>query len=400
MKAILPNAAMADAQATLLRSLATSNNALAADLWAGLGGEPGNLAMSPASISLALGMVLTGAREETAEQMRSVMHLSLAGRDLERAYATLIYAWLSAPKEHNGLELRLANRVFTDNKFDVEPPFVAAVEQGFGAPLEQLDFGQYEACRAHINGWVEAQTRERIRDLLPPNSIDALTRMALVNALYFRAKWRHPFDKLWTEDASFHAPSGERQVAMMQTGGHYAYGETAELQLLTLPYEDRRFAMTIALPKQRDGLAAAEATLSAGTLDSWLAAMTSQRVSIKLPKCRIDPPSSLSLRAVLKGLGMQEAFERFEARFTGIAVPATPADNLYIGAVFHKCFVAIDEAGTEAAAATAVMAPVGGAAPREAEKPKQFVADHPFLFVIHDVATGMVAFLGRVVDPA
>jgi serpin B len=399
MKPVLPNASMADAQATLLRSMATSNNALAADLWSGLRGEAGNLAISPASISLAFGMVLNGARDETAAQMRRTLHLSLAGRELERAYATLIYAWLTAPKPHNGLELSLANRVFADARLSVEPPFVAAVEQGFGAPLEQLDFGQAEQARARINGWVEMQTRERIRDLLPPDSIDDDTRMALVNALYFRGKWAVPFDESSTRDRSFYAPAGERAVPTMRTTYPYEYGETPELQLLRMPYRDQRFAMTIVLPKQRDGLAAVEAGLSASTIDTWLASMARERVALALPKCKIDPPTSLSLGLALEELGMVRAFDRFGAQFTGISVPATPADNLFFGAVFHKCFVAIDEDGTEAAAATAIMAPVAGGPPPKQDKPKQFTADHPFLFLIHDVATGMVAFLGRVVDP-
>lgn len=387
------------APASDVAALAASSNALAADLYRGLRARKGNLALSPGSIGLALGMTYLGARDETAKEIRAALHLSLDAAALGRGYAALLGAWRQAASAEPQLELEIANRLFAHQALAIEAPFADLTQRAFGAPVERLDFAaQPEPSRVHINGWVSERTRNRIEDLLPPQSIVADTRLVLVNAVYFKGAWLSPFIESATEPRPFHAPDGEVQVPTMLRVGSYRYAETDDAQLLELPYAGDRIGMTIVLPKKRDGLASIEASLDGDTLKGWFAAGAFQRVSVALPRFKIEPGESVRLRELLEQLGIQRAFQRLDAQFTGISVPKTPEDNLYITEVFHQAFVEVNEKGTEAAAATAVpMARAGGAPPRD--EPKQFKADHPFLFVIQDAQIDMTLFIGRVEKP-
>lgn len=372
-----------------------ASNAFAFDLHRQLATKPGNLAYSPASISIALAMTFGGARGETAAEMTKVMHFPAADA-LHGGWATAVKHWQTANEDY---ALATANRLFGEKTYTFEKAFLDATKASYGAPLDPRDFrNDSSGQRSFINGWVEKQTRKRIVDLLPPPAIDAETRLVLVNALYLEAEWQTQFAETATRaDGFFVGASKSVKTPMMNKTSAYRYAATDGVQLLEMPYEGGDLSMVVLLPDARDGLAAVEKKLDATTLAGWMGKMKHERVWLTLPKFEIDPPEAIDLADTLKGMGMPLAFDPDRADFTGIANPPNPADRLYIGHVFHKAFVAVDEAGTEAAAATAVVMPrAGSAAPAD---PTRFQADHPFLFFIRDVKNDAILFVGRVSDP-
>ena len=375
--------------------LATASNALAFDLWAKTAAS-GNVAMSPASISLALAMTYGGAKGETAAQMKQVLHLTGDADAAMIGWGTLAGA-LQAPDRK--LKLRIANRLFGEETYTFESPYLERTKAAFGAPLEPTDFIHgADAARDHINGWIADQTEKRIKDLLPPRALTAATRLVLVNAIYFLADWEQPFEKLATSPEPFTlAPGKTSPVPTMHAQAHARLAKVDGVKMLELRYAGGDAAMWIVLPDKPDGLAAVEHGLDPARLGTWKAALTAQPVAIALPKFTIDPADALDLATPLAALGMARAFDAEKADFTGIAVDPDPAKRLYISRVIHKSFVKVDEKGTEAAAATAVVMPTGMGRPEPAEP---FVADHPFLFFIVDRASGLVLFMGRVADPA
>lgn len=377
--------------------LAASSNALGFDIYGRAKASPGNLAMSPASISAALAMTFGGARAETEAQMKRVLHVEGSRDQVMSDWGKLSRA-LQSPSRP--LSLRIANRLFGEKTFKFEQAFLDKTKTDFAAPLEPNDFiNDFEPARVHINGWVEEQTEHRIKDLLPPASLDKLTRLVLVNAIYFLADWAEPFEKTATYDATFDvAPGTQKKTPMMHQGGHsHRVAQADGVKVLQLDYKGNDASMLVILPNQKDGLAEVEKSLTAAKLESWRAALAPVKVSITLPRFEVAPTPSMSLKDDLVALGMPDAFDRDKADFTGMANPADKRERLRIDKVFHKAFVKVDEKGTEAAAATAVvMAKGGGPPPAPA---LEFVADHPFVFAIVDNATGLVLFLGRVADP-
>jgi serpin B len=375
-----------------MAALAEANNAFAADLWGRLPFEEGNLAVSPASISMALAMTWAGARGETADQMAGVLHLE--GREgIHEAAATLLNRW-----DRSAYELRVVNRLFGEQSYHFVEEYLEFVRRRYGAPLECVDFrNEPEPSRVRINAWIEKQTAGRIRDLLSPGAVDALTSLILTNAVYFLGQWVNPFEEYYTHDAPFRAPGGEILVPTMHQTSHLLYCETADLRILEMPYRGGDFAMTILLPSAVDGLEALEKQISARMLDRWRADLRQVSVEVALPRFTIDPAGPIRLASILAGMGMPQAFDQGAADFTGIADPPNHQDRLFIGAVVHKSFVKVDEVGTEAAAATVVEQSFGAYDP---PPPRQFRADHPFLFLIRGVPNGMILFMGRVVEPS
>lgn len=380
------------------QSLAKSQNALGLALWSQLRADGTDMALSPLSLSTALSMTYLGARGDTRAQMKKVLAITQSDDELGRAYASVLAAWqASDPKR---LELRVVNRLFADRTLTMEAPFVATTKDSFGAPVERLDFiGAPDSSRKTINDWVAGQTKDRIVELLPPGSIIPDTRLVLTNAVYLQASWAHPFQKHATRPAAFHLPDGKTtKVETMRQLSQLRHAVVDGVSLLELPFSDGRWAMTIALPEKRDGLARLEDALTVERLDTWAAALKGTYVDVSLPKFRLEMTDALALKKPLMALGMTDAFTPGRADFEGIAVPGTQADNLIIRDVFHKSFVDVNEAGTEAAAASAVVMQ------RErgttvAGDPVVFRADHGFMFFIRDRKTGALAFMGRVTEP-
>lgn len=381
-----------------LAALAKSNNAFAFDVYAKARAQKGNLAVSPLSIHTALSMTWAGAKGETAAQMKKVLHAEGSADQAIDSAGKLVNS-LDAPGQK--VTLRVKNRLFGDKAYTFEKSFLDHGKAAFGAPLESLDFKHdFEGGRAHINGWIAKETRDRIKDLIPAGGLDSDTRLVLTNAIYFLGDWETPFNKDATRPAAFHAtPGASKDVPTMNQVEHFKFAAMDGVKLLEMPYEGGAFAMTLVLPDAPDGIDALEGRLSSKAFEGWTAALKHERVVVALPKFEVNPASSLSLGELLIGLGMPLAFDRDHADFSGIANPPNPADRLYISKVFHKAFVKLDEKGTEAAAATAVvMARAGSAAP--SKPPAEFRADHPFLFVLRDVRSGMILFMGRVNDPS
>jgi serpin B len=390
-----------------VEALAKAQNGLGLDLYKKLGAEnKGNFTISPASIAFALGMTSLGARADTAAEMKKVMRTTLAPAAFEKAFQSVLYDWQTAgprddaARDEGSLELRVANRLFVEKTLKVEEPFLKSTREAFGAPAELVDFaGAPQPSRVHINAWVKQQTRDRIVDLIPADGVSPDTRMVLTNAIYFKATWVEQFIEAGTQSKPFFA-DGTREVKVptMRRTGFYLHRDAGDVDVCELPFFQGRFALDLLLPKKRDGLAAFEAKLDADTLHEALAGLESRRVDVHLPRFKIEPGDPLRLKDSLVALGMPLAFDPTKADFTGIHVFQKPEDRLYISAVFHKAFIDVNEKGAEAAAATAVsMARAGAAPPRD--EPVPFVVDHPFLFVLRDVQTNIVLFVGRVTEP-
>jgi serine protease inhibitor len=373
---------------------ATSNNAFGFDLYKRIKSQPGNLAMSPTSLSVALAMTWGGAKGATADEMKKVLRFEGTPADVMTQSGKMV----SLLEKNDDLKVTFANRLFGEQTYKLEEPFLTATKNAYGAALDPVDFAsQSEAARLRINGWVEGKTEKRIKDLIPEGGVDGDTRLALVNALYFLADWQTPFDKQKTRDATFQLSSKDNKLVPMMNSEHaFNYAEVDNAKLLELPYKGGQMSMLLALPNDVDGLAALEDQLASDKLGEWTRAMQRKLVGVSLPKFEINPARSLSLGDSLKAMGMPLAFTG-AADFTGMANPPSASERLYISRVFHKAFVKVDEKGTEAAAASAVVMSRESMA---AVPNTRFDADHPFVFMIRDNRTGLVLFMGRVADPS
>jgi serpin B len=375
------------------KTLAQSNNRFAADLYARLSEKEGNLFFSAYSISTALAMTYAGAEGQTEKQMAEVLRFSLPEQHLHAAFASLRASSHPADGKTARFQLRVANRLWGQRGYHFLPEFQETVKANYGGELAPVDFaGQAEAARQTINAWVETETEQKIRDLIPSGMLDATTRLVLTNAIYFKGAWTEEFKKEATKDAPFHATAQEQvSVPMMQQTHRFRYGETADVQILELPYgKSRDLSMIVLLPKEIGGLAKAEALLDSEKLQESLAALRSREVHVFLPRFKMT--SQFQLKDVLVSMGMPLAFSR-QADFSGISTE----EPLHISAVVHKAFVDVNEEGTEAAAATAVGIRVT-AAPRR-DEPVVFKADRPFVFLIRDNRSGSLLFVGRLMNP-
>ncbi len=388
---------------TDLSAASKSINAFSADIYGRIATTPGNLIMSPASMVIALGMTYQGATGATAAEFEKVLHLEQSGLPPEQWHAAmgeLGARWTtsddpsSEPNAQPKPELAVANRLFGSREVTFLKPFLESNQRDYRAPLEDIDFKASEEARAHINAWVEDRTRNRIEDLLPSGSIDEDTRLVLANALYFKAQWQNTFREEATKDGSFFADGTTKvKVPMMSQQENFKFAATDDATIIELPYTGGSHAMTLVVPKARDGLSALEASLTGDSVATWLAGAKYERIALTMPKFKVAPAKSYALSEELEALGMEKAFTD-AAEFAKMADPAQA--RLKISNVFHKGFIEVDEKGTEAAAATAVVMMRAGGMPQE---PTALVIDRPFLFFIRDTGTGATLFLGRVVDP-
>lgn len=356
-----------------------------------------NFAISPASISTAMAMTWAGAKGETSDQMKKVLHFEGTPAEVSEV-AGKMSRWLQ--DDARAVKLRIANQLFGEKTFKFEQPFLDSTQKAYGASLEPVDYrGDPEAARVKINGWVETATEKRIVDLIPKGALTKDTRLTLVNAIYFLGDWQVPFDKDDTRDADFSVTkSQKKKVPTMNASMHFNFGEKAGTKVLELPYKNAVTQMLVVLPKEVDGLVGLEKTMNPAKVDELIKTLSDKKVDVTLPKFEVNPSESLPLADTFKSLGMKLPFEK-TADFTLMANPPNPDDRLYIQSVFHKAFVKVDEKGTEAAAATSVsMARVTSA--QMPEKAETFKADHPFLFIIRDRQSGLILFMGRVVDPS
>jgi serine protease inhibitor len=371
-----------------MKQLANSSNAFAVDLYHRLGGRPGNLVVSPASLSTGLAIPLGGARGETAAEMKRVLRFSGEPDAIMAASAKLA----ASLGDSQPSVLRIANRLFGERSFHFEPAFIDATRTAYGAPVEPMNFkGAPDEARKLINGWVEAQTERRILDLIPAGAIRPDTRLVMVNAIYFLGDWDTQFEKAGTRPAPFQlSKTSRKDVPTMHQIETLRFAQLHGYRALELPYRGGRLSMLLLLPDAIDGLAAFERALTGARLETITQALASSAVAVALPSFEMNP-ESIPMRPLLAEMGMRAAFDEARADFSSIA----KRERLVIDNVFHKAFVRVDEKGTEAAAATAPVARISSAPLVNAA----FTADHPFMFLIRDNTTGLVLFMGRVTDP-
>jgi serpin B len=389
-----------DPNASTYQSLVANTNAFGFDLFNQFIEKDVNIVFSPLSIAMALGMTYAGTRNNTATEMAEAMRNDLSDEVFHTAGNRLMIDMASrniAPHEleyaegEKCLQLSLVNAIWAQRDFSIESSFLDTLAVNYDSGVNLLDFiANPEASRVFINAWVADNTNQKIENLIPEGAISTDTRLVLTNALYFYGSWHKPFDVDGTSEGDFTLPAGDKvSIPMMQQTEYFAYGEGDGYQLIELPYDGEDLAMTIVLP-ETDRFDEIRGQMGPEWLDTAREALTAHtRVALTLPKFNFLWDTSL--KTPLKELGMVDAFEPNAADFTGI----NPDFPLFISEVIHKAFIGVDEYGTEAAAATAVIIDGWSSVPDSIP----FTADRPFFFFIRDT-TGIILFAGQILDPS
>jgi serpin B len=380
---------------TALGKLVAGNSAFAIDLYRKLAAEKGNAFFSPFSISAALSMTSAGAKGKTLEEMQTVLHLP---DDPHTTFGNLlgfVNGTGAAKRKH---ELTTANAIWGMKGSPWRKEFINLLSAAYKAGVSEVDFKDPEPARKQINDWVEKETKEKIKDLIPDGALTPLTRMVLANAVYFKGEWADKFDKSRTQEAPFTLADGSKaKVPLMMQAGNYDYGEYSltadgpkdDVQVVQLPYHGNKASMLVFLPKEPAGVNKLAAWLKTKHFESG--ELRPRRVDLSLPRFKAE--SSFSLKDVLVDMGMKLAFDDGAADFSGMH---SGEETLFIAAVRHKAYVDVNEEGTEAAAATDVDVATKGGPPEITI----FRADRPFIFAIRDETTDSILFLGRYSGPA
>ena len=368
------------------------NHQFAFDLYSQVGKGDGNLFFSPFSISTALAMTYAGAKGNTETQMAQTLHFSLSQERLHPGYSALMHG-LQADPAHSGFELSIANALWGQSGYEFHKEFIDITGDHYDAGFNEVDFVKdTEQARGTINRWVEEKTRDKIKELIKPGILTDLTRLVLTNAIYFKGQWMSQFKKERTLPEPFELMNGEKvEVPMMNQTREFNYSENETAQILEMPYEGNKLSMVIFLPKEKRDIKELEGLLETENFNHWVSTLQKQEVIVSLPKFKMI--SEFLLNETLEALGMTDAFDVASADFSGMTPDPV---GLYISAVVHKAFVDVNEEGTEAAAATAVVMTLRSAMP---EPKPVFRADHPFIFVIRDKSSDSILFVGRVMDP-
>ena len=392
---------------------AKATNEFGIDLYRKIAHGEKNVCLSPYSISCALAMTLDGADGETRREMARVLHLD-SKVNSDSSFAALQAslgeigpktARIAGESKQNGgpsepITIAVANRLFAQAGYEFRPQFFAEVKENFGAAPEIVDFAKdASAATRKINDWVAQQTRDRIRDLIPQPLVPA-TRLVLANALYLKAPWASEFSADATKPEPFHIRGQDAvDLPTMQKLAQLRYAKRKGFSAVALPYSGDDLQFVVLIPEEADGLGGLENQLTADLLDDC-AKMNASEVLLHLPKFKFEPPT-IQLAAELQDLGMKTAFDipSRSANFDRMA-PRRPNDYLAISDVFHRTFIALDEKGTEAAAATAVaMVRVTAMRPMTPPKPIEVKVDRPFIYAVQHVPSGACLFLGRITDP-
>lgn len=381
------------ASETGITSLVDGNNAFGLDLYQSLRNRDGNLILSPFSISLALAMTYSGARGETETQMADVLNFT-SQEQTHPAFNALDLALedtdIVLDKEQEPMQLDIANAVFAEQTFIFLPDFLDTLSANYGAGIRLMDFANKpEPSRIEINDWVSGETKDKTNDLLPKNSVTPDTKMVLVNAIYFKADWLYPFDANDTYEDTFNLLDGSEVTApMMGQRMNTPFFVGDGYSAVELSYAGESAVMTLLVPDE-GRFEEIESKMDSAMFVGMLSSLAPADVTLRMPKFEYE--SAFSLADILTGMGMQNAFDADLADFSGM----TDQQALYISNVIHKAFVAVDEEGTEAAAATAVtMEGVTAMMPNNL-----LVIDRPFIYFIRDVESGQILFIGRVLNP-
>jgi serpin B len=346
-----------------------------------------NVFFSPISLSMALGMTYAGTKGETKSQLSSVLNFPLDDKRFHKQMGAIQDELLF--KGSKGVEISLANQLWADKSYKFRCSYIRYVKKSYNAPVQRLDFSNNpNDSRLEINKWVESQTKNRIKDLLPDGSISNLTAMVLTNAIYFKGQWDNKFEEELTEEGSFVTSSGKQVKAkMMNANDKFKIYQGNGVQLLELPYAGKDFSMLVMLPNKGTSLNGVEKHIKLEDLNHFIDLMIESDVRISFPKFKFE--AKYALKPVLAEMGMPIAFSN-DADLSGMS----RKKDLKIDEVFHKAFVEVSEEGTEAAAATAVVI-----VRKSISIPVEFIADRPFMFLIRENANGHILFMGRVTNP-
>lgn len=354
----------------------------------------GNVIYSPHSISIALAMTYAGARTVTETEMASALHFTLPQNELHPAFNALDLKLVGRGQDAAGSDdepfrLKIANAMWLQEGADFEMSFLDTLAENYGAGVNLMDYDtDPEAARLEINAWVEDQTEDKIKNLIPDGAITPDTVAVLTNAIYFNAAWEDQFEEGATVDAPFEAPAGIVNVPTMKQMADYGHSAQAGFEAIELPYDGGEVSMVVLLPDAASDLATLEGNLDAATIQATFAALQTKKIELSFPKFKFESP--IGLNEMLRNLGMPSAFDA--ADFSGISKTM----SLAITDVLHKAFIDVNEKGTEAAAATAVI--IGETSVPVADLTIE--VDRPFLVLIRDRETDAVIFIGRVVDPS
>jgi len=377
-----------------VKELASSSNAFAWALYQALRDEDGNLIYSPYSIYQALLMTGAGAEGETASQMASVLGVDVNDPEVHNLMNALNKALSTKPTylddDAQPLIFTIANAVWAQKDYHFEQAFLDTLSANYNAGLKLVDFSNAEDARALINLWVAAQTNDKIQELIPSGVLDEMTRMVLTNAIYFKAAWQNRFDASETKDGIFTLADGSETSVPFMHGNFTTSALVSErINAVSLPYEGGNYAMAAIMPLV--DFAGFESELTAADLEQILTDLKSSSAMVDLSMPKFAAESSFSLKDVLTELGMADAFDAGKADFSGM----TGEPDLMIGSVLHQATIDVNEEGTEAAAATAVAISLTSM-PGESYTIK---LDKPFIYVIYEVSTNTIVFMGRVVNP-
>jgi serpin B len=394
---------------------ARATNELAVELHRQLATADENLCVSPYSIESALAMTYIGADGETRTEMARVLHFPTNDTGVPASFSALQHSLeqmsaktaeiVKQSKKFGGpsepITLNIANRLFAQKGYAFRADYLSLVKQNFGGAFEPIDFvANPAAATQRINKWVADQTRDRIRDLIPGGALDKTTRLVLANALYLKAPWASEFSQNATQSELFfvHGSTPVDVPMMRKTDKHFGYARHEGFTVVSLPYAGNDLQFLVLLPDEVNGLHALESKLT-GELLAQCAKLQARDVDLHLPKFKLEPPT-ITLAEKFEALGMKTAFDKPQgsANFDKMA-PRKPDDYLYISQIFHKTFIAVDEKGTEAAAATAVAMMAGTALRSPPPPPIEVKVDRPFVYAIQHVPSGVCLFLGRVTDP-
>jgi serpin B len=322
--------------------------------------------------------------------MARVLHFEQAGESLHTAFADL-QAKLAEAETKGGIKLKVANSLWPQEGYPFLTEFISLAQTYYGVSITPVNYGDEETARKTVNEWVEAKTENKITELIPPGVFNALTRLTLVNAIYFKGNWADKFDPRLTRRGDFWSPHGKAFASMMSRTEEYSYAETESLQVLELPYAGKSLSMLVLLPKEKDGLADLESQLTPAYLERTIAKLWQQQVVVEVPRFKVE--AAFKLNEALIQMGMPDAFDESKANFAGMD---GEEKGLFISAALHKAFIDVNEEGSEAAAASAIVMQLRSA---PIQRPPVFRADHPFLFFIRENQTGSILFMGRLLKP-
>jgi len=350
--------------------------------------EEGNVFFSPYSIFVALSMAYEGAGGNTSDQMQSILNVLQNDSTTLGSFGRL-YNLLN--QNQDGYTINTANAFWAHQDYKFLDEYLGLLQNFYMAEANELDFAKNVEAADIINSWIEDQTNDKIKDMIDPSILSDYTKLVLTNAIYFKGLWSNPFNPDNTYVADFNLATDETvDVNMMKSDSEnsdYNYTETDDLKILELPYSGNELSMILILPKENN-ISAAESALDAENLASWKVSLFGQEVDVEIPKFKFE--KKYTLNDLLIEMGMVEAFQPGIADLSKM----DGTHDLFISKVLHQSFVEVNEEGTEAAAATVVTVELTAVL-----DPIEFIADHPFVFLIQHKSTGAILFMGKVMDP-